>query len=166
VTVKRGGTYTAAAVGEVNVVNQMKAVNAVIGGEGNGGIIYPASHNGRDALVGIGLFLTHLAKFGKSISMLRSTYPNYHISKNKIELTPDINVDRILAEIKSKYKKHPINEIDGIKIEFEKEWVHLRKSNTEPIIRIYSESDSEVTAEHLAKKIIQDIKEVVSTSLI
>ncbi|WP_268033296.1 phosphoglucosamine mutase [Algoriphagus sp. PAP.12] len=166
VTEKRGGAYTAAAVGEVNVVNQMKAVDAVIGGEGNGGIIYPTSHYGRDALVGIGLFLTHLAKFGKTISRLRATYPSYYISKNKIELTPEINVDRILEAIKTKYQKHPINDIDGVKIEFEKEWVHLRKSNTEPIIRIYSESDSEATAEHLAKKIMQDIKEVVSASLL
>ena len=166
VTEKRGGTYTAAAVGEVNVVNQMKAVDAVIGGEGNGGIIYPTSHYGRDALVGIGLFLTHLANFGKTISRLRASYPNYYISKNKIELTPEINVDKILDAIREKYKKHPINTIDGVKIEFEKEWVHLRKSNTEPIIRIYSESESEATAEHLAKKIMQDIKEVVSASLI
>ena len=166
VTEKRGGTYTAAAVGEVNVVNQMKESEAVIGGEGNGGIIYPTSHYGRDALVGIGLFLTHLAKFGKTISRLRASYPNYYISKNKIELTPEIDVDRILIEIKDKYKKQPINDIDGVKIEFDKEWVHLRKSNTEPIIRIYSESDSEATAEHLAKKIMQDIKEVVSASLI
>jgi phosphomannomutase len=166
VTVKRGGEYTAAAVGEVNVVNQMKAVDAVIGGEGNGGIIYPTSHYGRDALVGIGLFLTHLAKFGKTISRLRASYPNYYISKNKIELTPEINVDKILLEIKEKYKKHQINDIDGVKIDFEKEWVHLRKSNTEPIIRIYSESESEATADHLAKKIMQDIKEVVSASLI
>ncbi|MCR9083477.1 MAG: phosphoglucosamine mutase [Cyclobacteriaceae bacterium] len=166
VTEKRGGTYTAAAVGEVNVVSQMKAVDSVIGGEGNGGIIYPTSHYGRDALVGIGLFLTHLAKFGKSISRLRATYPNYYISKNKIELTPEINVDKILSEIREKYKKQPINDIDGVKIEFEKEWVHLRKSNTEPIIRIYAESDSESKAEHLAKKIMQDIKEVVSASLI
>ncbi|TFV95939.1 phosphoglucosamine mutase [Algoriphagus kandeliae] len=166
VTEKRGGNYTAAAVGEVNVVNQMKAVDAVIGGEGNGGIIYPASHYGRDALVGIGLFLTHLAKFGKSISRLRATYPNYYISKNKIELTPEINVDKILDEIREKYKKQPINDIDGVKIEFDKEWVHLRKSNTEPIIRIYAESDSEAKAEHLAKKIILDIKEVISASLI
>ncbi len=165
VTDKRGGNYTAAAVGEVNVVNQMKATQAIIGGEGNGGIIYPESHYGRDALVGIGLFLTHLAKFGKSISMLRATYPNYYISKNKIELTPEIDVDKILLEIKEKYKKHRINDIDGVKIEFEKEWVHLRKSNTEPIIRIYSESDSEATAEHLANKIMQDIKEIVNTSL-
>lgn len=166
VTESRGGKYTAAAVGEVNVVNQMKAVNAVIGGEGNGGIIYPASHYGRDALVGIGLFLTHLAKLGKTISRLRASYPNYFISKNKIELTPEINVDKILSEIKMKYKNHQINDIDGVKIDFEKEWVHLRKSNTEPIIRIYSESESEATAEHLAKKIIQDIKEVVNASMI
>ncbi|MBN3581262.1 phosphoglucosamine mutase [Algoriphagus aestuarii] len=166
VTEKHGGVYTAAAVGEVNVVNQMKASDAIIGGEGNGGIIYPTSHYGRDALVGIGLFLTHLANFGKTISRLRATYPNYYISKNKIELTPEINVDNILLEIKEKYKKQPINDIDGVKIEFEKEWVHLRKSNTEPIIRIYSESESEATAEHLAKKIMQDIKEVVSKSLI
>ncbi|SFO28561.1 phosphomannomutase [Algoriphagus ornithinivorans] len=166
VTEKRGGSYTAAAVGEVNVVNQMKESEAVIGGEGNGGIIYPTSHYGRDALVGIGLFLTHLANFGKTISRLRASYPNYYISKNKIELTPEIDVDRILVEIKDKYKKQPINDIDGVKIEFDKEWVHLRKSNTEPIIRIYSESDSEATAEHLAKKIMQDIKEVVSASLI
>ncbi|MDG1275769.1 MAG: phosphoglucosamine mutase [Algoriphagus sp.] len=166
VTEKRGGAYTASAVGEVNVVNQMKAVDAVIGGEGNGGIIYPASHYGRDALVGIGLFLTHLANFGKTISRLRASYPNYYISKNKIELTPEIDVDKVLFEIKEKYKKHQINDIDGVKIDFEKEWVHLRKSNTEPIIRIYSESESEATADHLAKKIMQDIKEVVSSSLI
>jgi phosphomannomutase len=164
VTEKRGGSYTAAAVGEVNVVNQMKAVDAVIGGEGNGGIIYPTSHYGRDALVGIGLFLTHLAKFGKTISRLRASYPNYYISKNKIELTPEIDVDKILLEIKEKYKKYQVNDIDGVKIDFEKEWVHLRKSNTEPIIRIYSESESEATANHLANKIIQDIKEVVSAS--
>jgi len=166
VTEKHGGKYEAAAVGEVNVVNQMKATQAIIGGEGNGGIIYPTSHYGRDALVGIGLFLTHLANFGKSISKLRATYPNYYISKNKIELTPEIDVDKILLEIKEKYKKQNINTIDGVKIEFEKEWVHLRKSNTEPIIRIYSESDSEAKAEHLAKKIIQDIKEVMSASTI
>ena len=148
------------------MVNQMKAVDAVIGGEGNGGIIYPTSHYGRDALVGIGLFLTHLANFGKTISRLRATYPSYHISKNKIDLTPEIDVDAILSDIKNKYKSHPINDIDGVKIEFEKEWVHLRKSNTEPIIRIYSESESEATAEHLAKKLIADIKEVVNASMI
>lgn len=164
VTEKRGGKYEAAAVGEVNVVNKMKETNAIIGGEGNGGVIYPESHYGRDALVGIGLFLTHLAKFGKSISRLRASYPNYYISKNKIELTPEINVDKILEEVKKKYKKQPINDIDGVKIEFDKEWVHLRKSNTEPIIRIYSESATQVTAEHLANKIILDIKEVITST--
>lgn len=162
VTEKHGGNYEAAAVGEVNVVEKMKATNAIIGGEGNGGIIYPELHYGRDALVGVALFLTHLAKFGKSARMLRMKYPNYHISKNKIELTSGIDVDKILAEIKVKYKNQPINTIDGVKIEFNREWVHLRKSNTEPIIRIYSESDSEATAEHLANKIISDIKEIIS----
>ncbi|MFC4871198.1 phosphoglucosamine mutase [Negadavirga shengliensis] len=162
ITEKRGGTYHAAAVGEVNVVTKMKETQAVIGGEGNGGIIYPASHYGRDALVGIGLFLTHLAKFGKSVSRLRATYPNYYISKNKIELNANINTDKILEQIRKKYQKHPINDIDGIKIEFEKEWVHLRKSNTEPIIRIYSESETSVTADHLANKLILDIKEIIS----
>ncbi|MFN8346219.1 MAG: phosphoglucosamine mutase [Spirosomataceae bacterium] len=161
VTLKAGGTYFASAVGEVNVVEMMKANHAVIGGEGNGGIIYPALHHGRDALVGIALFLTHLAKFGKSASVLRRTYPNYHISKNKIELTPEIDVDGVLEKIKKKYAKNPINTIDGVKIEFNKEWVHLRKSNTEPIIRIYSESETAATADHLAQKIITDIKEVI-----
>jgi phosphomannomutase len=161
VTLKAGGNYFASAVGEVNVVEMMKANDAVIGGEGNGGIIYPALHNGRDALVGIALFLTHLAKFGKSASILRRTYPSYHISKNKIELTPDIDVDGVLEKIKKKYAKNPINTIDGVKIEFDKEWVHLRKSNTEPIIRIYSESETAATADHLAWKIIADIKEVI-----
>ncbi|QSE98364.1 phosphoglucosamine mutase [Fulvivirga lutea] len=163
VTEKHGGTYSAAAVGEVNVVEEMKRTNAIIGGEGNGGIIYPELHYGRDALVGIALFLTHLAKFGKSCSRLRGTYPNYHISKNKIELTPEVDVDKILVEIKNQYSKNKINDIDGVKIEFENEWVHLRKSNTEPIIRIYCESESEATAEYLAKKIISDIKEIIST---
>lgn len=162
VTEKNGGHYFASAVGEVNVVEMMKANNAVIGGEGNGGIIYPELHYGRDALVGIALFLTHLAKFGKSCSMLRASYPDYHISKNKIELTADMDVDEILAEIKDKYKKQPVNVVDGVKIEFDKEWVHLRKSNTEPIIRIYSESQSMTTAENLAEKIISDIKDIVS----
>ncbi|MCG8475176.1 MAG: phosphoglucosamine mutase [Cytophagales bacterium] len=161
VTEKHGGQYTASAVGEVNVVNSMKETNAVIGGEGNGGIIYPEVHYGRDALIGIALFLTHLAKFGKSASRLRASYPNYHISKNKIELTPEIDIDKIMEEMKARYKKQPINDIDGVKIEFDKEWVHLRKSNTEPIIRIYSESETESTAEHLAQKIIMDIKEVI-----
>lgn len=161
ITEKAGGTYGASAVGEVNVVNMMKETKAVIGGEGNGGIIYPELHYGRDALVGIALFLTHLAKFKNTISMLRSTYPDYHTSKNKIELTPDISVDKILEGIQKKYKKQPINTVDGIKIEFDKEWVHLRRSNTEPIIRIYSESESETTADNLAKKIMLDIRELI-----
>lgn len=161
VTEANGGKYSASAVGEVNVVTMMKETKAVIGGEGNGGIILPELHYGRDALVGIAIFLTHLAKFGKSVSMLRSSYPGYFISKNKIELTADINVDKILAAVKTKYKNQPVNTIDGVKIEFGKEWVHLRKSNTEPIIRIYSESQTEATAENLAKKIISDIKEII-----
>ena len=163
VTLKAGGSHFSAPVGEVNVVTKMKEVGAVIGGEGNGGIIYPELHYGRDALVGIALFLTHLAKFGKSITALRRTYPNYYISKNKIELTPELNVDLVLEKIQSRYARQPINTEDGVKIEFGNEWVHLRKSNTEPIIRIYSESDCMTKAETLAKKIIQDIKEVVAT---
>ena len=162
VTLKAGGGYFAAAVGEVNVVEKMKECNAVIGGEGNGGIIYPELHYGRDALVGVALFLTQLAKFKGSAKMLRAKYPSYHISKNKIELTPEISVDNVLEEILAKYKNYPINTIDGVKIQFDNEWVHLRKSNTEPIIRIYSESQSEATAEHLAKKIMQDIREIIS----
>lgn len=162
VTEKAGGQHFAAAVGEVNVVNMMKEHAAVIGGEGNGGVIYPDLHYGRDALVGIALFLTHLAKSEMSVSRLRASYPNYTISKNKIELTADINVDKVLDAVKKKYKKQPINTIDGVKIEFDKEWVHLRKSNTEPIIRIYAESDMEAKADTLAKKIISDIKEIIS----
>lgn len=162
VTEKAGGKYYASAVGEVNVVTLMKSAKAVIGGEGNGGIIYPELHYGRDALVGIALFLTHLAKTGKRISVLRKGYPEYYISKNKIELTADIDVDGVLEGMKKKYAKNPINAIDGVKIEFEKEWVHLRKSNTEPIIRIYSESDSMTKADNLAKKLISDIKEFVA----
>jgi len=162
VTLKAGGEYFAAAVGEVNVVEKMKECNAVIGGEGNGGIIYPELHYGRDALVGIALFLTQLAKFKGTAKMLRSKYPSYHISKNKIELTPEISVDNVLEEILDKYKNYPVNTIDGVKIQFDSEWVHLRKSNTEPIIRIYSESQSEATAEHLAQKIMQDIKEIIT----
>ncbi|MGG7662546.1 phosphoglucosamine mutase [Dyadobacter sp. BHUBP1] len=162
VTVKAGGQYFASAVGEVNVVNAMKANNAVIGGEGNGGVIYPESHYGRDALVGIALFLTHLAKSGKKASVLRRSYPNYYISKNKIELTPEINVDNILDRIQTRYSKQPVNTIDGVRIEFDREWVHLRRSNTEPIIRIYSESETLTTATSLANKIISDIKEIIS----
>lgn len=161
ITEKLGGTYSASAVGEVNVVKMMKDTNAIIGGEGNGGVILPELHYGRDALVGIAIFLTHLAKYGKSASMLRSSYPNYFISKNKIELTPDINVDKVLISVKNKYAKQPVNTVDGVKIEFDKEWVHLRKSNTEPIIRIYSESQTLATADTLAKKIIEDIKEII-----
>jgi phosphomannomutase len=161
ITERAGGMYHAAAVGEVNVVDKMKEVKAVVGGEGNGGVIVPDLHYGRDALIGIALFLSHLARFGKSCSLLRSQYPNYHISKNKIELTPDIDTDKVLAAISEKYKKQPINNIDGVKIEFDKEWVHLRKSNTEPIIRIYAESEHETTAQNLAEKIITDIKEVI-----
>lgn len=162
ITEKNGGSYTASAVGEVNVVTKMRSTNAVIGGEGNGGIIYPELHYGRDALVGIALFLSHLARFEKSSSFLRSKYPNYHISKNKIELTQDMDVDKVLDSVREKYQKHPINLEDGVKIDFESEWVHLRKSNTEPIIRIYAESESQTTAEVLAKKIMMDIKEIVS----
>ena len=165
VTEKAGGKYFASAVGEVNVVNAMKENNAVIGGEGNGGIIFPELHYGRDALLGIALFLTHLAQVGVPVSRLRKTHPDYHISKNKIELTPGLNVDEILDNIRRKYEKNPINTADGVKIEFGKEWVHLRKSNTEPIIRIYSESDTQATADYLANKIISDIKEVVSQKI-
>ncbi|MDR2854530.1 MAG: phosphoglucosamine mutase [Prevotellaceae bacterium] len=155
------GNYTAAAVGEVNVVAKMKATNAIIGGEGNGGVIYPASHYGRDALVGIALFLTHLAKSGKTVSELRKTYPEYFISKNKIELTPEINVDEILLKIKNKYNQFEINDIDGVKIDFPDGWVHLRKSNTEAIIRIYSEAQSTEKAELFAQNIIDEIKQQV-----
>ena len=161
VTEKAGGVYHAAAVGEVNVVTKMKEVNAVIGGEGNGGVIYPDLHYGRDALVGIALFLTHLAKFGKSVSQLRSSYPAYFISKNKITLTPEMDIDGLLLKVEQKYMKQPYTTIDGLKIEFDKEWVHLRKSNTEPIIRIYSEGNSETVANNLANKIIADIKEIL-----
>ena len=154
------GIYAASAVGEVNVVEMMKANNAVIGGEGNGGVILPELHYGRDALAGIALFLTQLAQFGKSCSMLRAQYPDYFISKNKIELTAETNVDEILEGIRDKYKKQPVNSVDGVRIEFDREWVHLRKSNTEPIIRIYAESQSMTTAENLARKIISDIKDL------
>jgi phosphomannomutase len=161
ITELQGGKYFASAVGEVNVVKMMKEAKAVIGGEGNGGIILPELHYGRDALVGIAIFLTHLAKYGKSASMMRQSYPGYFISKNKIELTPQIDVDKVLLNVREKYKKQPINIIDGVKIEFDREWVHLRKSNTEPIIRIYSESQTASTADSLAKKIISDIKEII-----
>ncbi|MBX2908688.1 MAG: phosphoglucosamine mutase [Chitinophagales bacterium] len=158
VTEKHGCEYFASAVGEVNVVEKMKEEKAVIGGEGNGGIIYPELHYGRDALVGIALFLTHLAKFGKSTSLLRAKYPNYFISKKKIDLDPSIKIEQLFSEIESKYKNQPINKIDGVKIEFDKDWVHLRRSNTEPIIRIYAESGSETTSENIANQIMQDLK--------
>lgn len=161
ITEKIGKTYTPSAVGEVNVVEKMKATNAVIGGEGNGGIIYPEIHYGRDALVGIALFLSLLAKSGKQISTLRSTYPNYVISKNKINIEPGFDTEFILEKIQEKYKRNPINTEDGVKIEFDEEWVHLRKSNTEPIVRIYAESKSQTTADNLAKKIIMDIGELM-----
>ena len=157
VTIKHGGEYFPSMVGEVNVVNKMKAVNAVIGGEGNGGIIVPDLHYGRDALIGIGLFLTHLAKSKKTTRQLRSTYPDYFISKNKIELTNGTDVKNIFKNIRDLYKNQPINDEDGLKIEFDNDWVHLRTSNTEPIIRIYAESNFETTAENIAKRLMQDI---------
>jgi phosphomannomutase len=162
ITEKAGGKYFAAAVGEVNVVEAMKENKAVIGGEGNGGVIYPELHYGRDALVGVALILSHMATTGLAASRLRAKYPRYFISKNKIELTKGLDVDAVLAAVQEKYKKQPINTIDGLKVEFDQEWVHLRKSNTEPIIRIYAESDMEVKADHLARKIMADIKEIVS----
>lgn len=158
VTKKYGKEYNAAAVGEVNVVTKMKATNAIIGGEGNGGVIYPEIHYGRDALVGIALFLSLLAKSGKKCSDLRKTYPNYVISKNKIQLTPETDVDAILANIADLYKNEKVNTIDGVKIDFSDGWVHLRKSNTEPIIRIYAESSSTEAADTLAKQIMDKIK--------
>jgi phosphomannomutase len=165
ITEKAGGQYFASAVGEVHVVTMMKEKNAVIGGEGNGGIIFPDLHYGRDALVGIALFLSHLAKTKMTALRLRMKYPGYFISKNKIELTRDINVDKILDYVKKKYKNQPINAVDGVRIEFDKEWVHLRKSNTEPIIRIYAESDMETKADSLARKIMTDIKEIIAEKL-
>jgi phosphomannomutase len=161
ITLKNGGEYHPSAVGEVNVVNKMKAVNAVIGGEGNGGIIVPDLHYGRDALIGIGLFLSHLAQSKKTIKALRNSYPDYFISKNKIELDKGIDVKEIFEKIKGKYKNQPLNTEDGLKIEFDRDWVHLRTSNTEPIIRIYAESQNETTADNIARKIMQDIKEFI-----
>jgi len=158
VTEKAGGKYEAAAVGEVNVVEKMKETNAVIGGEGNGGVIYPELHYGRDALVGIALFLTYLAERKIKCSELRKSLPDYYISKNKIELNAGIDVDKILAGIQKKYQNEKITTIDGVKIDFDNEWVHLRKSNTEPIIRIYSESFDKVTADKLANQIMEDIR--------
>ncbi|MBD0331768.1 MAG: phosphoglucosamine mutase [Chitinophagaceae bacterium] len=159
ITLKHGGEYFPSAVGEVNVVKKMKEVDAIIGGEGNGGIIVPDFHYGRDALIGIGLFLSHLAGHKKGLKSLRSNYPAYVISKNKIELENDVDVKAIFEKIKKKYKKNPINTEDGLKIEFDSDWVHLRTSNTEPIIRIYAESNFETTANSIARRLMQDIKE-------
>lgn len=162
VTEKHGGIYYAAAVGEVNVVTKMKEVGAVIGGEGNGGVIYPASHYGRDAMVGIALFLTHLAKLGTSASAYRASLPQYYMSKNKITLTPQLDIDQLLSTMQKKYAHENHSTIDGLKIDFEHEWVHLRKSNTEPIIRIYSEGRSPEAAEAIAQRMIREINEVIA----
>ena len=161
ITIKNGGEYFPSAVGEVNVVTKMKEVNAVIGGEGNGGIIVPDFHYGRDALIGIGLFLSHLAVQNKTIKSLRQSYPDYFISKNKIELENGFDVKTIFEKIKKKYKNQPVNTDDGLKIEFDTDWVHLRTSNTEPIIRIYAESDYETKANNIASRLMQDIKELM-----
>jgi len=161
ITIKHGGEYFPSAVGEVNVVKKMKEVNAVIGGEGNGGIIVPDFHYGRDALIGIGLFLSHLANHKKGIKSLRNQYPDYFISKNKVDLENGIDVRSVFEKIKKKYKKNPINTEDGLKIEFDNDWVHLRTSNTEPIIRIYAESDFETKANNIAVQLIRDIKEFI-----
>ncbi|MCH2215539.1 MAG: phosphoglucosamine mutase [Flavobacteriales bacterium] len=162
VTEKRGGKYYASAVGEVNVVQKMREVNAVIGGEGNGGIIDPKLHYGRDALIGIGLFLTHLAKSGKKMSELRNAYPSYFMSKNKIQLTASVDVDAILEKVAAKYDMEEVNTVDGVKIDFPDEWVHLRKSNTEPIIRLYTESKSPEAAEDLAHRVMAEIGTMIS----
>jgi phosphomannomutase len=158
ITVAHGGEYSASAVGEVNVTTKMKEVGAIIGGEGNGGVIYPELHYGRDALVGVALFLTYLAEQGVTMTELRKRYPAYYASKNKIELTPAIDVDKVLREIKERYSTERVNDIDGVKIDFAESWVHLRKSNTEPIIRIYTEAKSEAEADALAEKFIVEIK--------
>jgi phosphomannomutase len=160
ITNKHNGSYQASAVGEVNVVELMKKTNAIIGGEGNGGIIYPELHYGRDSLVGVALFLTHLANLDVTVAELRASYPQYYMSKNKIELTPKIDVDAILEAMTAKYKNEDISTIDGVKIDFATEWVHLRKSNTEPIIRIYTEAPTQVEADQLAERIIAEIKVV------
>lgn len=161
VTRKYGCEYNAAAVGEVNVVAKIKATNAIIGGEGNGGVIYPACHSGRDALVGIALFLSHLAHEGKKVSELRATYPNYFMAKNRIDLQPGTNVDAILTQVKELYKDEEINDIDGVKIDFPDKWVHLRKSNTEPIIRVYSEASTPEAADEIGKKIMDVVYKLI-----
>ncbi len=161
VTEKHGQEYFASAVGEVNVVEKMKEVKAVIGGEGNGGVIYPELHYGRDAMVGIALFLTHLAKSGMNATQLRATYPNYYIAKKKVDLDLSVNIEKLFEELENKYSKYPVNTIDGVKIEFDKDWVHLRRSNTEPIIRIYAESNSETTADNISNQIMSDLRTFV-----
>ena len=161
ITEKHGGSYFSSAVGEVNVVETMKSCKAIIGGEGNGGVIYPKSHFGRDALVGVALFLSHLAEKKIKCSELRATYPNYYMSKNKIELTPEVDVDSIISAMASKYERETLNTIDGLKIDFEQEWVHLRKSNTEPIIRVYTESTSNDSAISLASRFVNEIKNLI-----
>lgn len=161
VTEKHGGTYTAAAVGEVNVTTKMKEVGAVIGGEGNGGVIYPESHYGRDALVGIALFLSSIAQKKISVSQLRKTYPEYFIAKNRIDLKPETDIDAILAKVKEMYKDEQVNDIDGVKIDFPDKWVHLRKSNTEPIIRVYSEAATMEEADELGKKIMEVVYSMI-----
>ncbi len=158
VTEKYGCAYHASAVGEVNVVEKMREEKAVIGGEGNGGIIYPELHYGRDAMVGVALFLTHLAKTGKTASLLRSTYPSYHISKKKIDLDTSVNIDALFENIEKKYSNYEVSTIDGVKIQFDRDWVHLRRSNTEPIIRIYAESNSETTSDNIANQIMKDLQ--------
>jgi phosphomannomutase len=158
VTSRYGKTYTASAVGEVNVVEKMKATQAVIGGEGNGGVIYPESHYGRDALVGIALFLSHLAKSNKKVSELRAQYPNYFMAKQRIDLTPGTDIDALLSSLKKKYAAYPVNDIDGVKVEFPNKWVHFRKSNTEPIIRIYTEAPTKEEAENLATEVMAELR--------
>jgi phosphomannomutase len=164
VTLQRGYDYNAAAVGEVNVVAKMKETRAVVGGEGNGGVIYPESHYGRDALGGIGLFLSHFVTSRKTMSHLRSTYPSYFISKNKLTLTPAVHVDAVLEELKKRYAAERVTDIDGVKIDFASGWVHLRKSNTEPIIRVYSEAKDKPSADALAQQVIAVVQSMIERS--
>ena len=164
ITLKHGGNYFASAVGEVNVVEKMKEVSAVIGGEGNGGVIYPELHYGRDALAGIALFLSGLARSGRKVSALRDGFPSYYISKHKIEMDRGTDMDRILSRIAERYSGSGISKVDGVRIKWEREWVHLRRSNTEPVIRIYAESDMPEKADHLAKKILEDLREILNES--
>jgi len=162
ITEKHNGEYKASAVGEVNVVKLMKDTNAIIGGEGNGGIIYPEAHYGRDSLVGTALFLTYLAEKGKTVSEIRNEYPSYFMSKNKIQLTPDLDVDGVLKAVEKRHSNEKISTVDGVKIDFPENWVHLRKSNTEPIIRIYTEAKSQKEADDLAEKMIGEIESIIA----